>query len=135
MCLSWRVLSTPKTPFLPRCAYNLKMTMQQVETILARPEGLAEGFRLWITAEPHPGFPIGLLQIGLKLTNEAPVGIKAGLRASYQWVTQVGASPWILCCTRLAAVCELGVSAGEMPCSRHSTGCKRVPVGERPAPQ
>ena len=61
----------------------------QVETILARPEGLAEGFRLWITAEPHAAFPIGLLHIGLKLTNEAPVGVKAGLRASYQWLSQV----------------------------------------------
>lgn len=28
------------------------------------------------------------MQMGLKVTNEAPVGIKAGLRASYQWVTQ-----------------------------------------------
>lgn len=26
--------------------------------------------------------------MGAKITNEAPVGIKAGLRASYQWVTQ-----------------------------------------------
>ncbi|EFN50657.1 hypothetical protein CHLNCDRAFT_144019 [Chlorella variabilis] len=26
--------------------------------------------------------------MGLKVTNEAPVGVKAGLRASYQWVTQ-----------------------------------------------
>lgn len=57
--------------------------------MLAKAEGLHEGFRLWITAEPHPAFPIGLLQIGLKLTNEAPVGIRAGLRASYQWVSQV----------------------------------------------
>lgn len=47
-----------------------------------------EGFRLWITAEPHPSFPIGLLHMSLKVTNEAPVGIKAGLRASYQWVSQ-----------------------------------------------
>ena len=62
----------------------------QVEGLLSKPDILHEGFRLWITAEPHPGFPIGLLQIGLKLTNEAPVGIRAGLRASYQWVSQVG---------------------------------------------
>ncbi len=44
--------------------------------------------RLWVTAEPHPQFPIGLLQMGIKVTNEAPVGMKAGLRASYQWATQ-----------------------------------------------
>lgn len=44
--------------------------------------------RLWVTAEPHPQFPIGLLQMGIKITNEAPVGMKAGLRASYQWVNQ-----------------------------------------------
>ena len=52
-------------------------------------EEVHEDFRLWITAEPHPSFPIGLLQMGIKITNEAPVGMKAGLRASYQWVTQV----------------------------------------------
>jgi dynein heavy chain len=26
--------------------------------------------------------------MGIKITNEAPVGMKAGLRASYQWVNQ-----------------------------------------------
>lgn len=60
----------------------------QVEAYLTKAEGLHENFRLWITAEPHPAFPIGLLQMGIKITNEAPVGIKAGLRSSYQWVTQ-----------------------------------------------
>ena len=38
--------------------------------------------------QPHPAFPIGLLQSSIKATNEAPVGLKAGLRASYAWVTQ-----------------------------------------------
>jgi len=37
--------------------------------------------------------------MGIKITNEAPVGIKAGLRASYQWVNQdmldaVGRQEW-----------------------------------------
>ncbi|PSC73956.1 flagellar outer dynein arm heavy chain gamma [Micractinium conductrix] len=62
--------------------------LAEVESMLAKAEGIHESFRLWITAEPHPAFPIGLLQMGAKITNEAPVGIKAGLRASYQWVTQ-----------------------------------------------
>ena len=61
----------------------------QVEQLLLKAEGAHEAFRLWVTAEPHPAFPIGLLQMGIKITNEAPVGIRAGLRASYQWVTQV----------------------------------------------
>lgn len=56
---------------------------------MIKTEDIHEDFRLWITAEPHPNFPIGLLQMGIKITNEAPVGMKAGLRASYQWVTQV----------------------------------------------
>jgi dynein heavy chain len=39
-------------------------------------------FRLWITAEPDPAFPIGLLQASLKVTFEPPAGLRAGLRAS-----------------------------------------------------
>ena len=60
---------------------------------MIKTEDIHEDFRLWITAEPHPNFPIGLLQMGIKITNEAPVGMKAGLRASYQWVTQVSGLP------------------------------------------
>jgi hypothetical protein len=62
--------------------------LSEVEQFLSTAEGLHEGFRLWITAEPHPAFPIGLLHAGVKVTNEAPVGLRAGLRASYQWLTQ-----------------------------------------------
>lgn len=32
-------------------------------------------FRLWITTEVHESFPISLLQICIKFTNEAPSGI------------------------------------------------------------
>ena len=60
-----------------------------MEQLLLKARGTHEAFRLWVTAEPHPAFPIGLLQMGIKITNEAPVGIRAGLRASYQWITQV----------------------------------------------
>ena len=67
-------------------------------------EDIHEDFRLWITAEPHPNFPIGLLQMGIKITNEAPVGMKAGLRASYQWVTQVTEPS---CCCNSPSCCSL----------------------------
>jgi dynein heavy chain len=62
--------------------------LTEIENFFAKAEELHEDFRLWITAEPHPLFPIGLLQMSIKLTNEAPVGMRAGLRNSYAWVSQ-----------------------------------------------
>lgn len=47
-----------------------------------------DAFRIWITTEPHPKFPMGLLHASLKLSVEPPRGVRAGLRASYAWVTQ-----------------------------------------------
>ena len=60
----------------------------EVEQYLAKMESPHEAFRLWITCDPHPAVPIGLLHASAKVTNEAPVGVRAGLRASYQWITQ-----------------------------------------------
>ena len=82
----------------------------QVEQYLVKAEEVHEDFRLWITAEPHPSFPIGLLQMGIKITNEAPVGMKAGLRASYQWVTQVRGH-----CGTLLLACPVGACLGVLP--------------------
>ena len=67
---------------------HLGAYMAEIETYLLKAENLHEDFRLWITAEPHPQFPIGLLQMSIKITNEAPVGMRAGLRNSYNWVSQ-----------------------------------------------
>jgi len=41
------------------------------------------GFRLWLSALPDPEFPLGLLQMSTKVTNEPPAGLKAGLMRSY----------------------------------------------------
>ena len=41
-------------------------------------------FRLWLTTEPHARFPTILLQQSLKMTFEAPPGIKKNLQRTYE---------------------------------------------------
>jgi len=72
---------------LQNCHLGLKF-MNELEQLLLRLDEVAPEFKLWITTEPHPKFPIGLLHTSIKLTNEAPAGVRAGLKGSYQWLNQ-----------------------------------------------
>ncbi|ESO91629.1 hypothetical protein LOTGIDRAFT_122204, partial [Lottia gigantea] len=40
-------------------------------------------FRLWLTTDPTPRFPIGILQRSLKVVTEPPNGLKLNLRSTY----------------------------------------------------
>ncbi|XP_046382890.1 dynein axonemal heavy chain 10 [Ischnura elegans] len=40
-------------------------------------------FRLWLTTDPTPAFPIGILQRSLKVVTEPPNGLKLNLRNTY----------------------------------------------------
>lgn len=62
--------------------YMSELTFQMLELEQAG-EGYESMFRLWITTEVHPQFPISLLQMAVKFTNEPPAGIRAGLKRTY----------------------------------------------------
>lgn len=60
----------------------------EIISMLNETESLNESFRLWLTTEVHQEFPIGLLQMAIKFTNEPPQGIRASLKRTYQNITQ-----------------------------------------------
>merc|ERR1711871_414803 len=74
--------------------------MRTLEGWIGSLEEVEPNFRCWITSEPHPKFPIGLLQISIKMTDEPPSGMKAGLRKSYNtflsqdWLEAVNREEW-----------------------------------------
>ncbi|CAG4978478.1 unnamed protein product [Parnassius apollo] len=62
--------------------------MEQFAELEKEPEKVHETFRLWITTEVHPKFPITLLQMSIKYTCEPPSGVKAGLMRTYDAMSQ-----------------------------------------------
>ena len=63
--------------------------MDELLNTIVETQSVNETFRLWMTTEIHPKFPINLLQISIKYTFEPPQGVKAGLKRTYSSMTQV----------------------------------------------
>jgi len=59
---------------LQNCELGLGL-MDEMEDMLKAMQAVHESFRLFITALPHPKFPLGLLQMSTKVTNEPPNGL------------------------------------------------------------
>ena len=72
---------------LQNCHLCLNYCDEIMQTMVETDE-INPGFRLWITTEVNKQFPIGLLQMSLKYTNEPPQGIRASLKRTYADITQ-----------------------------------------------
>ncbi|XP_053095782.1 cytoplasmic dynein 2 heavy chain 1 isoform X3 [Pangasianodon hypophthalmus] len=72
------------------------------------------GFRLWLTAEVHPNFTPILLQSSLKITYEAPPGLKKNLLRTYEsWSSEqiskggnIARAQSLFCLAWFHAVCQ-----------------------------
>jgi dynein heavy chain, axonemal len=57
--------------------------MKRLEKIFEAIEDFHKDFRLWITTDPVDDFPIGILQMSLKVVTESPNGLKLNLRSTF----------------------------------------------------
>uniref|UniRef100_A0A8C2XSQ6 Dynein axonemal heavy chain 5 n=1 Tax=Cyclopterus lumpus TaxID=8103 RepID=A0A8C2XSQ6_CYCLU len=67
---------------LQNCHLGLDFMDELMDTV-TETDFVHDCFRLWMTTEVHRHFPITLLQMSIKFTNEPPQGLKAGLKRTY----------------------------------------------------
>ena len=62
--------------------------LHELELALQKAESVEDEFRLFMTTHVALAFPVGLLQMSMKVTNESPTGVKSGLRRLYSLINQ-----------------------------------------------
>ncbi|KAM9310817.1 dynein axonemal heavy chain 5 [Pholidichthys leucotaenia] len=72
---------------LQNCHLGLDFMDELMDTV-TETDFVSDSFRIWMTTEVHRHFPITLLQMSIKFTNEPPQGLKAGLKRTYGGINQ-----------------------------------------------
>ncbi|XP_061572400.1 dynein axonemal heavy chain 5 [Cololabis saira] len=72
---------------LQNCHLGLDFMDELMDTV-TETDFVNNTFRVWMTTEVHRHFPITLLQMSIKFTNEPPQGLKAGLKRTYGGINQ-----------------------------------------------
>lgn len=68
---------------LNNCHLSIEFMAEMEEILNPKGKEIHETFRLFITCSPNPEFPLGLLQMAIKVTTEPPKGISAGLQRTF----------------------------------------------------
>ena len=76
-----------KWVMLQNCHLSIEFCEELIATITDT-EDVHEEFKLWITTEIHRQFPMSLLQLAIKYTNDPPQGIRSGLQRTYADLSQ-----------------------------------------------
>ena len=66
----------------------LPVWLKELEAILETIDTPHKDFRLWLTTDPTPAFPLGILQRSLKVVTEPPNGLKLNMRANFFKITE-----------------------------------------------
>ena len=76
-----------KWVMLQNCHLSIEFC-EEIITTITETEDVHDDFKLWITTEINKHFPMSLLQISIKYTNDPPQGIRSGLQRTYADLSQ-----------------------------------------------
>ena len=68
---------------LNNCHLSLEFMGIMEEVLNPKGKEVHEDFRLWITCQENKEFPLGLLQMAIKVTTEPPKGLQAGIARTF----------------------------------------------------